>query len=468
MNKYINQLSTKKGKSGNVNVNSLLTIFCIFLSSCGRFLDIAPPKDAASPDQAFDNDAIATSAVLGIYSRMAAYGPFSGDHTSIGVIAGLSSDEFISHNTGKEVFYINSLPANNLEIGSLWTTAYSLIYSCNAIIEKLNDVNGVTESTRRQLEGEARFMRAFLYFYLTNLFGEVPLNLNTDYRKNETASKATIESIYAQIISDLKDAEHLLDSKYITNERVRPNSWTAKALLSRVYLYTEQWELAIQKASEVISHGSTYSLIQNLDEVFQKNSMEAIWQLMPTEGNNTKEGNLFILFGLPNYVSLSPQFVASFNPEDDRKAKWIGEFASQENKFYYPFKYKIRASPVVSEYSMVMRLAELYLIRAEASANIQDNELALKDLNSIRARAGITTPLVGLTSSQCLAEVENQRRYELFSEWGHRWLDLKRTRRALDVLSNNNTKNITSTDLLYPIPESETERNPNTEQNPGY
>ena len=110
----------------------------------------------------------------------------------------------------------------------------------------------------------------------------------------------------------------------------------------------------------------------------------------------------------------------------------------------------------------------MYLIRAEALANLQQADLALADINLIRKRAGLVIPLANLTSVQCLNEIEKQRRFELFSEWGHRWLDLKRTNRASAILAPIKGSNWKDTDVLYPIPENERARNQNIGQNLGY
>ncbi|WP_036674435.1 RagB/SusD family nutrient uptake outer membrane protein [Pedobacter heparinus] len=454
--------------------NKLLLFIVIVTSvhsSCKSFLDIDPPKDSATPNEMFANDATATSAITGIYNRMGLSGAFSGNQNSISVLCGLSADELRSYSSSLDVFYKNDLPTTNTTIETrLWQEPYAYIYTANAVLDGLKSAQGVSAKTKSQLEGEAKFVRAFCYFYLVNLFGDVPLILITDYSINQQAGRSSKEDIYTQIISDLIDAENLLPSSYITTERVRPNKWTATALLSRTYLYTQKWGLAAQKAGEVIDQRTIYNIVDNLDQVFLKNSNETIWQLMPTAGSNTKEGALFILTTAPTNVALSPDFVTAFETGDNRKTKWISQFSNSTGTYSYPFKYKIRTTVngIISEYSMVLRLAEMYLIRAEALANLQQADLALADINLIRKRAGLIIPLANLTSAQCLTEIEKQRRFELFSEWGHRWLDLKRTNRASAILEPIKSSSWNDTDVLYPIPENERARNQNIGQNLGY
>lgn len=272
------------------NTNMLLVLLsALFLSSCKDFLEIGPPKHVATTEKIFENDQIATSAITGIYSRMSAStSSFSGGSSSITVLNGLSADELTPHSIFSDLFYKNEIPINSSEISSIWNGAYANIYTSNAVLEGLKLSYGVSESIRKQLQGEAKFIRAFSYFYLVNLFGEVPLNLTTDYRINQVASKSSQTKIYEQIVADLVEAEVLLSSNYITTERIRPNKWAAKALLARVYLYTQKWEQAIQKATEVIDQKPMYSLSDDLDKVFLKNSTEAIWQLMPAAGTDRK------------------------------------------------------------------------------------------------------------------------------------------------------------------------------------
>ncbi len=149
-------------------------------------------------------------------------------------------------------------------------------------------------------------MRAFYYFYLVNLYGDAPLVLSTDYATNSLITKSSKEQIYQQIIFDLKEAQSLLSDKYIkgdgksvyengAEERVRPNKWAAIALLSRTYLYLQDWVNAEEQASLVLANTTQYQL-QSLDSVFLKNNGEAIWQLQPVQMEiNTQDAEGFIL-----------------------------------------------------------------------------------------------------------------------------------------------------------------------------
>jgi starch-binding outer membrane protein, SusD/RagB family len=226
--------------------------------------------------------------------------------------------------------------------------------------------------------------------------------------------------------------------------------------------------LSLSLSNQLIESGQ-FSLPSDLNAIFLKNSSEAIWQLMPVVANqNTKEGGTFILISNPSLVSLRTQLVNAFEAGDLRRTKWIGTYTSGSQTYYYANKYKERStSSPVKEYYMIFRLGEQYLIRAEARA-LQNNVTGgVSDLNKIRNRAGLSS-LTGLSQAQLLAAIQQERRFELLAEWGHRWFDLKRTNQADAVLSPLKGSNWQSTDALYPIPDLERQNNSNILQNAGY
>lgn len=451
----------------------------ISFSSCKKILDTEPPKSRLVNETVFQTNDQAIAALTGIYSTMASSTNYaSGSAMSIACYAGLSSDELIGYRPELAPFYENQLSAEEPSVSSVYRGLYKTIYTANAVLEGLSLTTGVAPPLKSQLEGEALFLRAFSNFYLVNLFGDVPLQLTTDYRVTEIAPRSTISSVYQQIVKDLKVAEEKLLETYPTNNRVRPNKSAAQAMLARSYLYLHDWHNAEKYASNIINKTGLYKLV-SLDAVFLANTQEAIWQLMPsvTKGN-TEEGSLFIPANLtiaPLQVSLTSSFVTSaFDTNDKRKDAWVKHFTVGSNTYYYPFKYKNRNTSPITEYSIVLRLAEQYLIRAEARIHQDKISEGIADLNLIRQRPlaniGISNPILPISSSlnksDALRAVERERKVELFSEWGHRWLDVNRTGRADIIFSNKPSWR--STDILYPIPLDETSRNPNIKQNDGY
>ena len=158
--------------------------------------------------------------------------------------------------------------------------------------------------------------------------------------------------------------------------------------------------------------------------------------------------------------------VSAFEPGDSRRLRWLDSVTYLGTKYYYPAKYRNTAASV-TEYYTVLRLAEVFLVRAEARA--QQNKLpeAVADINTVRVRAGLAPLLTTIGLPQVTAAIEAERRFELFAEWGHRWFDLKRWNRASAVLSPLKS-GWTEPDGLYPIPQDEIINNSFLTQNPGY
>lgn len=456
-----------------MKIKTILSITAIIFASvaCTDFLEVDQPKTQITSSRVFTNDASAVSAISGIYSSMMNSGSFaSGSGGSMSILSGLSSDDYVdlANSTTSRQYYRNSLEPSNPAIDNMWANLYLYIFYANSILEGLQSSAGMTEPVRKQIEGEARFVRAFSYFYLTNLFGDVPLVLSTDFRVTSTMERTPSGSVFERIIADLIAARDLmvLDYAHVTAGRIRPNSFTASALLARVHLFKENWSEAETEASRVIGNTALYGIVTDLNSVFLRTSREAIWQLMPTSPQfNTFEATIFRNLST---VALSMQTANVFETGDLRRANWLITRTNAANVTYLsPNKYKVGVTgQPLTEFSMVIRLAELYLVRAEARARLNNISGSATDLNIVRQRAGLpgTTATTGPTM---LLAIEQERRVELFSEWGHRWLDLKRTGRADAVLGQVKAEWQT-TDTLYPVPKAERDTNANLTQNPGY
>jgi hypothetical protein len=161
--------------------------------------------------------------------------------------------------------------------------------------------------------------------------------------------------------------------------------------------------------------------------------------------------------------------LAAFEVNDKRRSNWIKSVIINGTEYHYPVKYRENtiATPR-KEHNIVLRLAEQHLIRAEARAHLDQLPGAIDDINLVRNRAQLNNLHPALNASQCLAAIEQERRVEFFTEWGHRWLDLKRTNKATAVLAPVKNNNWQSTDQWYPIPFDEIRKNPNLQQNDGY
>lgn len=450
-------------------------------SSCRKFLAVDPPKSQIETSVVFNKDVTATAVILGIHTQLVWSSIFNGNLDCAASLAGLSADELANSTTNSPEhaqFERNEIQPVNSKVESFWSTSYSLIYQVNAAIEGMEKSTGLSENTKKRLLGESYFVRALLNFYLVNFFGDVPLVTTTDYVQNSVVTRTPRAEVYAKIKKDLETATELLPMTYADpyQERTRPNKATAFALRARVHLYLGEWNDAVTNASAVISLDNLYRLSAT-EDVFLKNSSETIWSLKPertdkpTEGR-TQEGYHFSAARSVNNLCMTSSLAAAFEPGDKRKTNWTGEVVTSTKTIPHPFKYqKSSFSSELREYSMVFRLSELFLIRAEAKAQLGQltgSGSARSDIDSIRMRSGLAAT-TATTLPQIMAAIEQERRVELFTEGAHRWLDLKRWHRADAVLSAFKGSTWQPADTLYPLPEIELENNYQLKpQNPGY
>jgi hypothetical protein len=454
-------------------ITILIIVITFFCTSCKKFVEVPPPKNQLINEAVFADSADATAAVLGLYINMMQSVSLAFANGGMTLYPALSSDELFptGSNSNEKEFYSNSMTAANSINGGLWTNAYSLIYNANACLEGLASAKTLSQTCKSQLTGEMKVVRALLYFDLVNLYGKVPLVTTTDYHKNEILARTGVEQVYASIISDLTDAQALLKPGYPTSGRLRPNLFTATSLLAKVYLFQGKWDMAEKSASEVINAG-LYSLEPDLNNVFLSTSNEAIWKLSPIlRGFETWEGYYFVPLSntiVPRYA-ICTNLLSAFEISDARKASWLKNSKVNGTEYFYPYKYKLGYDglSVPKENFVVFRLAEQYLIRAEARARQNNITGALEDLNMIRKRAALSD-ITATDQNMVLAAVTHERQTELFCEWGNRWLDLKRWGQAGTVLSLIKGANWQDQDLLYPIPQAEISKNPSLTQNAGY
>jgi hypothetical protein len=473
-------------------------LFVLLLTSitggCNKILDVKDPINSITSNQVFLTDEQAGYALNGMYSYLINGGTaeVGSGQSSLGtdlfsaggvtMMTGYSSDELYDPAMGGNFAFYNET-VNNLTVltpgksGKLWTTAYKAIYNANSLIEGVNEATSkeLTEAGKKRIKGEALAIRAMSYFYLVNLFEKIPLALTIDFNKTKGLPSANPNDVYTQIINDLEESIGYLSDKFEGNniERIRVSKWYSKALLARVYLYRKNYSKAYELANDLIQETSLFKL-EDLNTVFKYNSREVIFQLKQdnTNGNATPEG--YSITG----AYLTPQLLNAFEPGDNRRTEWTKDITAAPSipAGTTPSKYKLTLLYALpygfrSEYYVVIRLAEMYLIRAEANLllNAANKNKAIDDLNALRGRAGLTNLPYTLTDVQVTDAIAQERRVELFAEWGHRWLDLKRTNKANDVLSQISYKQPWKTyQLLYPVPRNEIVWDNNLSQNIGY
>lgn len=458
---------------------SLVSIAFSALVSCSEILEIDPPTDTLTEEEVYGNAANIKTAFTGLYSwhihQNASY------YQYLDLYLPLMSDELKSDNTSSYgIYYQNTYLPTLSMMGNIWSTLYESIYQTNNFIEHVEATSLLGEETQKEYIAVAKWFRAYDYFLLSNLYGDVPLILKSSISEAKGVGRTKIAVINDQVTNDLLYAEQALANSEDTKKNVRTRLTTAaaQALLARHYLYTEQWQNAADVATKLID-GGVYSLEPDVNKVFLSSSKEVIfgfdmdgWQGTGTYQGYTRHGILFIPTTTKKVTyNLTDELANAITSDTlDARINWVDYLTISEKKVYYPYKYKNNTNATASNYELQVffRLAEQYLIRAEARAHLSDIEGALADINAIRSRAGVE-PVEASTTAEVLTLVEEERRKELFIEGqGHRWFDLKRTSRADAVYSELDYKKWKSYKVLLPIPNMQILNNSNLTQNPGY
>jgi hypothetical protein len=458
-----------------MKLNTLFSIILITAGTtgCKKFVDVNLPITQLNTEAAFATDSKANSSMRGIYATLtAAFSttPFTGAMTSN---LGISADELAMtsiSSTGQPFFENNLAPDNSTNAGVFWGTFYNIIYQANNAYFNLQKATGLSAIGKDRMMGEARFLRAWSYFFLVNLYDSVPLTLTPNYLENALLSRTEATKVYKQIREDLVFAQEKAGDTYtVTGGRGRANKWAATALLARVQLYTKNWADAEKQAAAVI--GSGYYKMDVPDSSFVASSKEAI-MVVANAGANlyTSESAQITGSGVNTTYYFTPYQNNAFETGDLRLDKWT-KVGTNGNRG--PFKYKTYSNTQVGakkEALPVFRLAEQYLIRAEARAMQNNLDGAITDLDSVRRRAGI--PLISVTNptigkDDLLALIAKERMTEFFAEFGNRWFDVKRTGQA-DIIFGARKPKWRKEAALFPIPLVDRKTNPNLGQNPGY
>ena len=433
-------------------------------AGCKKFLNVQPIDDVS--DQSTIVDATSSeTAVRGVYRTMAE-NYYGGLYETFGYLGG---DDIVWTGSQSVIqqFISHAITSDNDNLETVWAGIYQTINGANEVIAKVPTVVDPTFAAgqQSQLTGEGYFIRALAYFDLARCWGGVPITLvptTTATQKNGIA-RSTLAQTYAQVLSDLNAADSLMSLPTAQNP-VRANKETAWALKARYYLYQNDWVDAEAYASKVIADNTNYQLLTPFSSWFQPasavatkesvfelsynatytNSSRGYWQ--PPANGGTRQwapnDSLVTLLTDSSIGGGRSALVA----EITATSTWYG------NLFY--------RSPATDP-SYIIRIAELYLIRAEARAQQGELSGALADLNAIRTRAGLPNS-TAVSQSDILLAIEQENRLEFALE-PHRWFDLVRTGRAAAVLGVTNPDN-----LLFPIPITEIQLNGLLTQNPGY
>jgi hypothetical protein len=407
--------------------------------------------------------------------------------------------------TNPQVRALSSLThdATSDRVQVAWRQIYNGINRANVSIDNIPKVAG-TDVVKTRLINEAKFIRGLLYFQAVRLWGGVPIVLHeaTSIDIESLKSKrATVDEVYAQIISDLTAAESL-PATYAANEAGRATSGAAKALLAKVYLTRKDWPNAILKSKEVISGGYGYALFENFADIFnktKKNGKEHIFsvQFEPNQSGNGSSGSIFQATSFNGFTATEPADIISdvalfydIYAEGDtrRDATYLKElfnpatgtvyvFPKPIFKKYIDFTNLSTPSNVAINFPLI-RYADILLSFAEATnESTGPTAEALEYVNQVRRRAfgkpiltpDVTVDLVVLTAPE-LREVIREERKKEFVQEGQRWFDLVRWGTLVTEIKKVTAKNtVSERNNLYPIPQSERNLDPvGLPQNPGY
>lgn len=484
-----------------------LSGFTILLSftSCEKFLEENPPSELRSEDY-FNNSVEAESSLNGVYRPLANNGLWGSTEIRMFVLTEISTDNAkIGPNAVErpaasvEVDNHNYTPFNG-HISDAWANMYTGINRANLVLEEVPNVS-MNAALKNRILGEASFLRALYYFYLVQLFGDVPLMLESSKDFTQPARTPKAE-VYQQIEKDLKFAEaNIQVDRYTGRDAGRVSRVAAKALLAKVYLTQQKWADAAAKAREVIRTPG-YGLWPTYAEVFNlprnENRGESIFEVQfnqdggistrsmrNTTPTNEKLGGDN---GRANWVATDNLF-SIYDPRDQRRTTYTGasNFVLDANNpsktpfftnvggawYFRKFRdYTVRDRNTNNNF-IVLRLADMYLVLAEALNEMGGpNPEAILAYNAIKKRAGLNTAIDTLliapiitTQAAFRDSVLLERRRELAFE-GHRWFDLVRTNRLVDaVKAAKPSVNIEDRNRLYPIPQRERDVNPNLTQN---
>jgi len=424
------------------------------------------PVDIITDDQVIIDAASAEAAILGVYSRMQTAGMFG---NQLITDPGVLSDELTHSGSFPSIAEMddNNVTAANATIDDVWQQAYTTIFQANNIIELLEggetDIPDLSEEDKNYIIGEARFCRALAHFQLTNLWGDVPLVTTTDLAANSSISRTAASQVRQFVITEAAEAATVLQGVSYGDDNAdgqfRATEWAAKALQARALLYDGQVTQAGTVANDIIENGP-FELASSYSSLFGggpiKND-EIIFGFFYSALDQNGLPFQFLPSGRFEFA-VSPQLLAAYSangPDETRDLVAVNE--SDGAGRYYVNKYKDIATG--TDGVIVFRLAEMYLIRAEANAGTAS---ALADINTLRSRAGATP-----ATSASLDDILNERFVELAFE-GHRWYDLRRTNNLVSVMSNINS-DVTANDGLLPVPQRDIQQNPNLlPQNSGY
>ena len=438
----------------------LLTAISLSTISCSDFLD-QKPDNYISDAAVIQTLSSAKAALNGAYHDLASSSYYGGQYFDAGV--NLAADNVTW--TGSLNYYYDfdthQYSAENQLLSYAWYAIYATVNQTNQVIDKVTVLNDGSESERRRIIAEATVIRSLAFFDLARTWGNIPVvkQATSSPTQFDGVKQTKAKDVYQLVVDDVLAIYNDLSE---SSDRVHVTRSAADAFLARVYLYLEQWDKAEQYASKVIDNGN-YALGTIQDLIDNKETAESIWELAYSSSFTNQQSTYWRSPDQGGRHEWGPskelvQLLADPTVGGDRKA-FYQDFSSAQVPDYFVGTLYHRST--LDDDVIIFRLAEQYLIRAEARANQQNVSGALSDLNIIRRRANISEIVDVASTQELLNLIADERRVELALE-PHRWFDLIRTGKAESVLG------IKTYQTIFPIPYNDIQADKDLVQNDNY
>lgn len=465
--------------------NLLLILTIPFLiTSCNNFIDLDPVSQQNA--NTFYKDSLEMDqALTAAYNALQSIDQYGGDGFSsfMEVTSDNTWNENVTMGGGAYASFDNFIvDPTNIQVQKTWVACYDGIQRCNIVITRLEKNDEISEDFKLRKQGEAYFLRALTYFNMVRIWGGVPLITEEVTNVNDAFNhtRSTIEAVYEQIIKDLEFAAKYLPISYNSSNMGRATKGAAQTLLAKVYLTRNDWQQALSLLNDVITSGQ-YDLLNNFADVFSvdnKNNKESIFEVQfdkTIEGQGYMGGDPLITGSdVNNLPSANLLKLFEENP-DDRKEASVINLGVQGWRLYKWHDTK-GTNNGMGFNIIVLRYADVLLMAAETMNELGYGQpKALEYLNLIRKRSHAQEYTnLDLPNQEAFREaIAKERRLELAFE-NHRWFDLLRTNKAIEVLNKSNGASIypisvKSYQLLFPIPQAEIDASGHKlEQNEGY
>ena len=416
------------------------------------------PVDRVPAEQAIVDAPTARAALVGAYDALQALSYYG---RTFLVLGDLSADNADHQGTFQYLGQVdrNQLQADNTAVTNVWIAIYDAIARVNLILQNVPDVPGLTDAQKKQILGEAHFLRALHYHNLVKFWGDVPMPLEPldDPAQAAQLTRTPKAQVYTQILADLTQAEQLMTT---AKQPRQASLGAARALRARVMLYQENWQGALDAANAV--QAMNYLLAPLFESLFSDegdDTVEDIFRVSFTAVEYNEMGYYYLFDGRWE-VAPTADLYAAYPAADRRRAITLGKDGSDYEGTKFP-------TTIGAEDLHVLRFGEVVLTKAEALARLNRLGEAVTEYNKIRVRAGLAPHVLGTdvtTQAQVLNAIWTQRRLELALE-GDRFPDLVRTGQAMTVLGLPANR---AFQLLYPLPSRELIVAPGLTQNPGY